>query len=179
MRRDRPVRLVDSKLGLRSGPVASRARSAHLSRADGAPRRRLARAPRRAAPQEPRLTVPRRLLLPASTLLAFLPSRRHAVAHALVVASEPAAGAALDAGPARVWVRFNSRIDQARSRLVLHGPENAQASLAVEDTADPVMLAARAEGVSWAPGAWRLRWQVLALDGHITRGDVPFTLRAR
>ena len=23
-------------------------------------------------------------------------------------------------------------------------------------------------------GRWRLRWQVLALDGHITRGDIPF-----
>jgi len=33
--------------------------------------------------------------------------------------------------------------------------------------------------VPWAPGAWRLRWQVLALDGHITRGDVPFAIRAR
>jgi copper resistance protein C len=130
------------------------------------------------APQELPLILSRRLFLPAA-LLALLPPRRSAVAHALVVASEPAAGAALDGGPARVWVRFNSRIDQARSRLVLHGPENAQASLPVEDTADPVMLAARAEGVSWAPGAWRLRWQVLALDGHITRGDVPFTLRAR
>ncbi len=101
-------------------------------------------------------------------------------AHALVVASEPAAGAALAAVPPRVWVRFNSRIDHARSRLVLHGPEKAEAALAPEPaTADPVLLAAAADGVPWAPGAWRLRWQVLALDGHITRGDVPFTLRPR
>jgi copper resistance protein C len=125
------------------------------------------------------LTLPRRLLLPASALLALLSPRRRAAAHALVVASEPAAGAALDAGPARVWVRFNSRIDQARSRLVLHGPEDAPIALPVEDAADPVLLAAPAQGVARASGAWRLRWQVLALDGHITRGDVPFTLRAR
>ena len=26
------------------------------------------------------------------------------------------------------------------------------------------------------PGAYTLRWQVLAIDGHITRGDVPFTV---
>jgi copper resistance protein C len=26
------------------------------------------------------------------------------------------------------------------------------------------------------PGAYSLRWQVLAVDGHITRGDVPFTV---
>ena len=27
------------------------------------------------------------------------------------------------------------------------------------------------------PGEWRLRWQVLSIDGHITRGDIPFTAR--
>ncbi len=122
----------------------------------------------------------RSLVLPASALLLAPVPRRRAAAHALVVASEPAAGAALAAVPPRVWVRFNSRIDHARSRLVLHGPEKAEAALAPEPaTADPVLLAAAADGVPWAPGAWRLRWQVLALDGHITRGDVPFTLRPR
>jgi copper resistance protein C len=148
----------------------------HLRRAGGA----LAFGSRvRVALQELPLTLPRRLLLPASAMLALVASHRRGAAHALVVASEPATGAALDAGPTRVWVRFNSRIDQARSRLVLHGPESAQLPLAVEDAADPVLLAASAARVAWAPGAWRLRWQVLALDGHITRGDVPFTLRAR
>jgi methionine-rich copper-binding protein CopC len=27
-----------------------------------------------------------------------------------------------------------------------------------------------------APGQYTLRWQALALDGHITRGDLPFTV---
>jgi copper resistance protein C len=27
-----------------------------------------------------------------------------------------------------------------------------------------------------APGSYSVRWQVLAIDGHITRGDVPFTV---
>ena len=113
-------------------------------------------------------------------MLLALPPRRRASAHALVLASEPAAGAALAAGPARVWVRFNSRIDHARSRLVLHGPEKAEAPLVLDPVVgDPVLLAAAAGGVPWAPSAWRLRWQVLALDGHITCGDAPFTLRPR
>jgi len=30
-----------------------------------------------------------------------------------------------------------------------------------------------------AAGAYSLRWQVLAIDGHITRGDVPFTVTPR
>jgi len=27
------------------------------------------------------------------------------------------------------------------------------------------------------PGEYQLRWQVLAVDGHITRGEIPFTVR--
>ena len=33
-------------------------------------------------------------------------------------------------------------------------------------------------GVTLTPGAHTLRWQVLAVDGHITRGEVPFTVTA-
>ncbi|MFI4981818.1 MAG: copper resistance protein CopC, partial [Nevskiales bacterium] len=29
------------------------------------------------------------------------------------------------------------------------------------------------------PGAYVVRWQVLSVDGHITRGDVPFTVTGR
>jgi methionine-rich copper-binding protein CopC len=146
----------------------------HVPRADAGP----PRGPRR--PAGTPVAARRRLVLSASALLLALFPRRRAAAHALVVASEPAVGSALAAGPARVWVRFNSRIDHARSRLVLHGPEKAEAPLAPDPaTDDPVLLTAPADGVPWAPGAWRLRWQVLALDGHITRGDVPFAIRAR
>jgi len=27
------------------------------------------------------------------------------------------------------------------------------------------------------PGSYTLRWQALAPDGHITRGEIPFTVR--
>lgn len=134
----------------------------------------------RVAPQGPRLPLCRRPLLPASALLLALFPRRRAAAHALVVASEPAAGSALAEGPERVWLRFNSRIDRARSRLSLHGPDNGQTPLPLDAAAnDETLLSARTGIVPWEAGAWRLRWQVLALDGHITRGDVAFTLRPR
>ena len=132
----------------------------------------------RAAPQDSPLTLARRLLLPASALLALLP-RRRASAHALVTASEPAAGSVLTETPARVWLRFISRIDRARCRLSLHGPDNGQTPLPLEAAGEAAELSARTDIVPWAPGAWHLRWQVLALDGHITRGDVAFTLRSR
>jgi len=37
----------------------------------------------------------------------------------------------------------------------------------------PDILAAH---LDLTPGSYVLRWQVLAVDGHITRGDVPFTV---
>jgi len=114
--------------------------------------------------------------------LAVLPwavpwATRRAAAHAVVTASEPEAGTVLAESPGRVSVRFNSRIDQGRSRLVLVGPEGVQHALDLAPATEPSLLEAPAPP-RLAPGAWRLRWQVLALDGHITRGDIPFTLRA-
>lgn len=120
----------------------------------------------------------RRLLLLAPLLAApVLPAR----AHALVVSSEPAAGARLPAAPARVLVRFNSRIDAARSRLSLvpatWGAAATQAlPLELAPVSDPTLLEASCPPLE--PGPWRLRWQVLAVDGHITRGDIAFEIAA-
>ncbi|MBL6457528.1 copper resistance protein CopC [Belnapia sp. T6] len=101
-----------------------------------------------------------------------------AAAHAVVVNSDPVAGASLAAAPARVTIRFNSRLDHARSRLLLIGEDNSQTALPIREDGDPIVLEAPLAGPV-APGAWRLRWQVLAVDGHITRGDIPFTIRGR
>ena len=108
--------------------------------------------------------------------LALIPAPP-AAAHAIVVASDPTAGAALATPPRRVTIRFNSRIDHGRSRLVLVGPDGVQVPLDLDLGTEPVVIEAAVAG-SLAPGAWRLRWQVLAIDGHITRGDIPFTLQA-
>lgn len=139
------------------------------------------RAPAPLAPQDTPLPLPRRLLpASAAALVPALLPRRRASAHALVVASEPASGSEVAGRPERVWLRFNSRIDRARSRLSLHGPDNGQTPLPLDAASpDETLLSARTDIVPWEPGAWRLRWQVLALDGHITRGDVAFTLRPR
>ncbi|MDB5372222.1 MAG: putative Copper resistance protein copC family [Belnapia sp.] len=100
-----------------------------------------------------------------------------AFAHAVVVASDPAAGAALATAPTTVSIRFNSRLDHGRSRLLLIGAAGDQATLPISPDSEPTVLEAPVTGIG--PGSWRLRWQVLAVDGHITRGDIPFTIQAR
>ena len=46
--------------------------------------------------------------------------------------------------------------------------------LPVADDTPPDILRTQA---ALKPGDYVVRWQVLAVDGHITRGDVPFTVK--
>jgi len=71
-------------------------------------------------------------------------------------------------------LRFNVRIDAARSRLTLIDADGASQTLEIERQEGPDTLSAEAKGLR--PGTYRLRWQVLASDGHITRGEIPFTV---
>ncbi len=104
-------------------------------------------------------------------LLIGLLAPSAASAHAILVHSEPTLGAVVQAGPVLLTLRFNSRIDQARSRLALRR-EGSETPLPLRPGGAPDQLAAQA---TVTPGSYTLRWQVLAADGHITRGDVPFT----
>jgi copper resistance protein C len=97
-----------------------------------------------------------------------------AQAHAIVLSSAPAVNSSVPAGPVDVVLRFNSRIDTARSRLALRDPQGNERAASLV-AAPPGTLAARVD-VDRA-GTWTLRWQVLSTDGHITRGDIPFTVR--
>jgi len=109
-------------------------------------------------------------------LLALLVGTAPALAHAIVIDSTPAAGGTVTGPDLLIELRFNSRIDHERSRLTLYLPDGRIRSLAQVPDAAPDVVAARAAGLT--PGAYRLRWQVLAVDGHITRGDVPFQVVA-
>jgi methionine-rich copper-binding protein CopC len=95
-----------------------------------------------------------------------------ASAHAIIVSSVPAVDAIVAGPNLAVALRFNSRIDQERSRLTLTGPDGKSVTLDLSAAATPELLTATASGLQ--PGAYKLRWQVLAVDGHITRGEIPF-----
>jgi methionine-rich copper-binding protein CopC len=98
-----------------------------------------------------------------------------AAAHAILVAASPAARSTVQGPDVEVRLRFNSRIDGARSHLSLRLPGKGVRDLPLARQDSPEVLAAHAKGL--APGAYRLRWQVLASDGHITRGEIPFQVK--
>ncbi len=100
-----------------------------------------------------------------------------ASAHAILLASTPQAGAEVPAGRVVMSFRYNSRIDHARSRLTLTDPNHDRSVLKIIASGGPDTLECDAQMTT--PGAYIVRWQVLATDGHITRGDVPFIVTGR
>ncbi len=116
--------------------------------------------------------MPRRLsFLTAAVLLA----PAIAQAHAILEDSTPAAGGTIQAGPVDLHLRYNSRIDRGRSRLTLTRQDHDKDTVAIDPEGPPDIINAH---LDLTPGDYVLRWQVLAVDGHITRGDVPFTVKA-
>ncbi|MBK8158014.1 MAG: copper resistance protein CopC [Rhodospirillaceae bacterium] len=105
-------------------------------------------------------------------LLAGLPGA--ALAHAIIVAPQPATGETVTGPDVDVVFTFNVRIDGARSKLILTRPDGGTVEIALLPNPSPAVLAGRLTGLT--PGAYSIRWQVLATDGHITRGDVPFVV---
>jgi methionine-rich copper-binding protein CopC len=105
----------------------------------------------------------------AAALLWFPPL---ASAHAILLSSTPAVRAVVNGAHVQVKLRFNSRIDAKRSRLVLVNADGAQKTLEIGQQSSPDSLTA--EVMALRKGGFILRWQVLASDGHITRGEIPF-----
>jgi methionine-rich copper-binding protein CopC len=113
----------------------------------------------------------------AAAFLGFLFAPASVSAHAILTHSEPVAGSSVPLGKVVLSFRFNSRIDCARSRLTLTRPDHSQVLLKINSDCAPDLLQTSADLT--APGTYIVRWQVLAVDGHITRGDVPFTAADR
>jgi methionine-rich copper-binding protein CopC len=95
-----------------------------------------------------------------------------ASAHAVIVSATPTADEHVAPGKVAVRIEFNARIDKERSRLQVTAPAGDKTDVPIDQTGEPNLL----EGTTGdlVPGAYVLRWQVLAIDGHITRGDIPF-----
>lgn len=98
--------------------------------------------------------------------------RAPALAHAVIVSASPAVNQVVHGSNVAITLRFNSRIDHERSRLTLIRPDGKTTAIKLGTADPPDTLTAIAHDLT--PGAYRLRWQVLAVDGHITRGDIPF-----
>jgi methionine-rich copper-binding protein CopC len=99
-------------------------------------------------------------------------SPRIALAHAVLLSSTPQKNAAVSGPDITISLKYNSRVDGARSSLTLLKPDGS--SERIGSVTQPLPDTLSATGHKLAKGAYVLRWQVLSSDGHITRGEVPF-----
>ncbi len=95
-----------------------------------------------------------------------------ALAHAVLVSSTPKDGDTVHGPALHIAMKFNSRVDGPRCTLSLAGENGNLQNLSIEGQGAPDEIASDASGLH--KGAYTLRWQALAADGHITRGEIHF-----
>jgi len=94
--------------------------------------------------------------------------------HAVLKQSSPAANSKVKGPDVPIMLKYNVRINAKLSKIQLLHPDSSVVDLAIETQSAPDTLNAKATGLT--AGAYTIRWQVLAPDGHITRGEIPFTV---
>ncbi len=70
-------------------------------------------------------------------LAALVPVPGIAIAHAIIVAAQPAMNATVAPGEIAIRLEFNSRLDRQRSGLSLQGPDGTVAAVALAAEAPP------------------------------------------
>jgi len=96
-------------------------------------------------------------------------------AHAILMESTPKLNSTVQGPDVDITLRFNVRIDGGRSRVLLVAPDGTSSALTLASQSKPDILQMRAAGLK--PGAYKLQWKVLASDGHMSNGEVPFTVK--
>jgi copper resistance protein C len=116
----------------------------------------------------------RRLVAAAAVLNLVIPFT--AWARAILVDSTLREAAVVCERTFAVELSFNAKIDQRRSKLTLEDPAHHNTPVVIED--DSMLrskLLARISDLK--PGSHKLHWEVLAADGHTTRGVISFSVR--
>jgi methionine-rich copper-binding protein CopC len=116
-----------------------------------------------------------RALLMTAIAVALMVAPRVVLAHAVLVQSSPSFNGTVHGPEVPVTLKFNSRVDGARSALSLVAANGQSKSLLLDKQSAPDTLSAHLTGL--APGKYVIHWQALAIDGHVTRGQVPFQVQ--
>jgi hypothetical protein len=113
------------------------------------------------------------LVIVVAAVLVLVP--RAAWAHAILVHSTPGINATVEGPDVAVEMKFSSRVDGARSTVLLSTSDGKSKPLALEHQSSPDTLTTRITHLD--PGKYSIQWQVLATDGHVTRGEIPFHVK--
>lgn len=121
------------------------------------------------------MVQPRRYAYALLTLVITCLFSQTLWAHAILMDSTPKANATVKGPELAISLRYNVRIDGSRSRVQLINPDGSATALTLDKQPTPDVLQCKATGLK--PGAYKLKWNVLASDGHMSKGEVPFTVQ--
>ncbi len=111
-------------------------------------------------------------LAPAAAFAMTLLMPQLALAHAVLIDSTPKVNETVHGSTVKVDLKFNSRVDGARSTIQLATADGSVRTLDLSTQTSANEIVTHADGLN--KGSYTLRWQALASDGHITRGQIPF-----
>lgn len=110
-----------------------------------------------------------------SLLLGLVAGR--VAAHAFPERFDPRVGAVLRTAPTQVQIWFNGDLEPAFSTIAVTdgaGQRVDQGNAQVDPKNGRLL---RVTLTALPPGAYKVVWRVLAVDGHRTQGDYRFTLK--
>lgn len=122
----------------------------------------------------------RRVLLgPAVSLLlsliVFSVMAQPLWAHAVLMHSKPGGNSVVQGPNVPIWLQFNVRVDGKRSHLTLVAADGATIAVPTPKQTAPDTLESQVTGLK--PGTYKLEWRALASDGHMSNGEVDFTVK--
>nr|WP_280360763.1 copper resistance protein CopC [Nocardia wallacei] len=97
-----------------------------------------------------------------------------AAAHSAVIATDPADGAQLAAGPARVSLTFNENLQPSFPSLTVVGPDGNRWDKGQPEVSGPAVSVA--VGELGPAGQYTIAYRVTSADGHPVSGTRTFTL---
>lgn len=121
------------------------------------------------------------LLMQALLIALVVITQAPAGAHAVLVSSSPKDNATLSESPKSVVLRFDAKIEKKVTHVTLLDGRRHKVALPamangyMSGPADQLTIAMP----ELKPGSYRLQYQVMATDGHISPGLIRFTVAER
>jgi methionine-rich copper-binding protein CopC len=112
--------------------------------------------------------------LPVLFIVTLLLGSSRLWGHAVVVESTPKMNGIVNGPTLQIKLRFNARVDGKRSKVAVVDQNGVSRPIHLAQQVSPDSLLANISGLQ--SGKYQLHWQVLASDGHITQGDIPFSV---
>jgi copper resistance protein C len=95
-------------------------------------------------------------------------------AHAVLMDSTPKMNSTVKGPDVPIKLRFNVRVDGKRSRLQLIASDGSTIPVDTPKQTAPDTLESQVKGLK--SGEYKLEWRALAADGHMSKGEVDFTV---